>query len=179
MQMQRNANTAEAVNGSLVNCLAPVESLKKAFSCFPSGVTALCGIIDGVPVGMAVSSFATVSLAPPLLSVCIQSESSTWERLRRCPAIGVSVLSEEQDSICRQLSSRNTDRFAGVRWTATSEGAVFIDKTAASFDCTIFNAFQAGDHSLVLLEIRGLTSDRSVRPLVFHAGQLTRLPLRP
>lgn len=169
------------------NRIAPVscaqisaDRLREAFSCFPSGVTALCSLVDGVPVGMAVSSFATVSLSPPLLSVCIQKTSSTWQRLQRCRSIGVSVLSEWQDKNCRQISSKNADeRFAGVRWNHSAAGAIFIDGAAATFDCGIVHEVPAGDHSLVLLEIRAMTSDRSVRPLVFHASRFTGLAAMP
>ena len=45
--------------------------LRQAFGCFPSGVTAFCGLLDGVAEGMAASSFTSVSLDPPLVSVCV------------------------------------------------------------------------------------------------------------
>ena len=55
--------------------------LRQAFGCFPSGVTAFCGMLGGVPEGMAASSFTSVSLDPALVSVCVANTSSTWPRL--------------------------------------------------------------------------------------------------
>jgi flavin reductase (DIM6/NTAB) family NADH-FMN oxidoreductase RutF len=52
--------------------------LRQAFGCFPSGVTAFCGLLDGVAVGMAASSFTWVSLDPALVSVCVANSSTTW-----------------------------------------------------------------------------------------------------
>jgi flavin reductase (DIM6/NTAB) family NADH-FMN oxidoreductase RutF len=48
-------------------------TLRNAFGCFPSGVTAICAMIDREPVGMSASSFVSVSLDPPLVLVCIQN----------------------------------------------------------------------------------------------------------
>lgn len=54
-----------------------IAQLRRAFGCFPSGVTAVCAVVDGEPVGMAASSFTSVSMAPPLVSVCVQDSSAT------------------------------------------------------------------------------------------------------
>lgn len=53
------------------------DHLRRAFGCFPSGVTAICAEIDGEPVGVAASSFTSVSISPPLVSVCMQHTSTT------------------------------------------------------------------------------------------------------
>jgi flavin reductase (DIM6/NTAB) family NADH-FMN oxidoreductase RutF len=61
-------------------------ALRGAFGRFPSGVVALCATCkDGVPIGMAASSFVAVSVAPALVGVCVQHTSSTWSRLRERP----------------------------------------------------------------------------------------------
>lgn len=92
--------------------------LRRAFGCFPSGVTAVCALVDGEPVGMAASSFTSVSVSPPLVSVCIQNISSTWPKLRRRPRLGLSVLAEGHDAACARLASKDGDRFADVGWEA-------------------------------------------------------------
>jgi flavin reductase (DIM6/NTAB) family NADH-FMN oxidoreductase RutF len=58
--------------------------LRSVFGCFPSGVTAVCAEVDGALIGMAASSFTSVSLSPPLVSVCVQNSSKTWPVLREC-----------------------------------------------------------------------------------------------
>ena len=64
----------------LRDCPVDGTELRRAFGCFPSGVTAVCAIIDGEPVGMAASSFTSVSIDPPLASICVQKSSTTWPR---------------------------------------------------------------------------------------------------
>jgi flavin reductase (DIM6/NTAB) family NADH-FMN oxidoreductase RutF len=150
-------------------------SLRAAFGCFPSGVTAVCALIDGAPVGMAASSFTSVSLAPPLVSVCVANESSTWQQLRRVPRVGVSVLSVAHELACRQLASKSGDRFAGLDWATTEEGALLLDASALVLDCSLDAELPAGDHHIALLRIHGLAVDHDTVPLVFHRSGFPQL----
>ncbi len=149
--------------------------LRRVFGCFPSGVVAVCAIVDGQPVGMAASSFTPVSLAPALVCLCVQNTSTTWPRLRTMPRLGLSVLADSHDDACIKLSRKNCDRFAGVPWTAMSGGAVVVDGASAWLDCRLHAEVDAGDHTIVLLEICGLDGDPETQPLVFHGSRFRRL----
>jgi flavin reductase (DIM6/NTAB) family NADH-FMN oxidoreductase RutF len=149
--------------------------LRRAFSCFPTGVTALCGLVDGEPVGMAVSSFTSVSLDPPLALVCVAHTSSTGERLAAVDRVGVSVLGSTHEVGCRALSSKDPDRFASIDWRSTELGAVLIDGATAWLDCEVDQIHDAGDHKIVLLRILDLDADVEVAPLVFHGSRFRAL----
>lgn len=150
-------------------------ALRQAFGCFPSGVTAVCALIDGTPVGMAASSFTSVSMDPPLVSVCVQDTSTTWPKLRPRTRLGVSVLAEGHDAECRSLSQKEGDRFAGVSWEASPDDAVFIHGATAWLDCSVERELPAGDHSIALLRIHGLQADPVAAPLVFHSSRFRAL----
>ena len=149
--------------------------LRRVFGCFPSGVTAVCAVVDGDPVGIAASSFTSVSIDPPLVSVCVQDSSRTWPRLRRAARIGLSVLSFGQDSTCHALAAREGDRFSGVRWLPSADGAVFIEGAAAVLDCTLHSELPAGDHVIALLRIERVHADPDVTPLIFHGSRFRQL----
>ncbi|GAC84718.1 putative oxidoreductase [Gordonia paraffinivorans NBRC 108238] len=149
--------------------------LRRAFGCFPTGVAAVCSEAESGPVGMAVSSFTSVSLEPPLLSVCMQNTSTTWPILRRQPRLGLSVLAEDQAGAGRKLSLKSGDRFAGTAWQATDDGALFVLGSAAWFDCSIHAEIEAGDHTLVLLRIHSVQTETGMSPLVFHGSRFRRL----
>lgn len=151
-------------------------ALRHAFGCFPSGVTAICGLSGETPIGMAVSSFTSVSINPPLVSACVQNTSTTWPRLQELPRLGVSVLAENQQHAGRSLAMKAGDRFAGVGWRADEHGAVFVEGSAAWFDCSIHAEVAAGDHTVVLLRIHALDTAASA-PLVFHGSRFRRLNL--
>ena len=150
-------------------------TLRRVLAAFPTGVTALAALVDGVPVGMAANSFTSVSLDPPLVSVCVATTSETWPRLRRASRIGVSVLSHEQEAASRSLASRGIDRFAALSWHATEDGAILLDGASAWFDCSLDREIRAGDHEIVLLNVHGLGTDPQTPPLVFHGSRYRRL----
>ena len=143
--------------------------LRDAFGTFPSGVVAIAAEIDGRPVGLAASSFTSVSLDPPLVSVNLATSSKTWPDLRRSSHLGVTVLAEHHAEVCRALAGPVEHRFDGLAWSTTREGAVTLDDGLASFDCTIYREVEAGDHVLVLLRLHAVHQAEGVgRPLVFH-----------
>lgn len=149
--------------------------LRRVFGAFPSGVTAIAALLDRVPVGIAASSFASVSLDPPLVSVCVAHSSTTWPVLRQAPRFGISVLSADQERAARQLSARDADRFAALAWRTTVDGAVLLDGASAWLECGIETQHRAGDHDIVVLRVHDLDADHAIGPLVFHASRFRRL----
>jgi flavin reductase (DIM6/NTAB) family NADH-FMN oxidoreductase RutF len=149
--------------------------LRRAFACFPTGVIAICALVDGLPVGMAASSFTSVSFDPPLVSVCMQNSSNTWRKLAPMPRLGLSFLSNRHETASRQLSARTDDRFFGLEWQPNPAGAVFIDGASVWLECSINRRIAAGDHEIVLLQIEALRIQPEVSPLVFHASRYRQL----
>lgn len=149
--------------------------LRRVFGAFPTGVTAVAALVEGAPVGIAASSFTSVSLDPPMVSVCIAHTSSTWPQLRTAGRFGVSVLGAHQEAAGRALSGRGADRFAALSWRATHDGAVLIDSATAWLECSIEQEIRAGDHDIVLLRVHDLDADIEVAPLVFHGSRFRRL----
>ena len=155
--------------------VATAAQLRRAFGSFPSGVAAVCARVDKVPVGMAASSFTSVSVEPPLVSVCIQRTSSTWPILRDRDRLGLSVLGEHHDQAVRQLASKDGDRFAGVEWDAGPQDSVFIRGSSAWLEVSLFEELPAGDHLIALLEVHGLDTAEHTLPLIFHGSKFHKL----
>ncbi|MGX9790015.1 flavin reductase family protein [Mycobacterium sp. MMS18-G62] len=149
--------------------------LRRVFGCFPSGVIAVCAIVDGVPVGMAASSFTAVSISPALVSICVQNTSTTWPRLRGRRRLGVSVLAECHGDACVSLSRKVGDRFAGVSWSELPGGGVLVHGASAWLDCRVAGEVAAGDHTIALLEICAMGADPETPPLVFHGSRFRQL----
>jgi flavin reductase (DIM6/NTAB) family NADH-FMN oxidoreductase RutF len=149
--------------------------LRRVFGAFPTGVTAVAALVDGHPIGLAASSFTSVSLDPPIVSICIAHSSFTWRRLRDVARVGISVLGAHQERDCRQLAARDPNRFAALPWRATERGAVLLNGASAWLDCSVMQLVPAGDHDVVLLQVHELDSDPAVPPLVFHASRYRRL----
>ena len=148
--------------------------LRRVFGAHPSGVVVVAALVHGEPVGLVASSFTSVSLAPALVSACVAHTSTTWPVLRSAPLLGVSVLSAGHESVVRQLATTG-DRFAGVRWRASHEGAVLLDDAAAWLEVGVDQEVPAGDHDIVLLAVHAAEADHGVEPLVFHASRFARV----
>ncbi|EHI43387.1 pyrimidine utilization flavin reductase F [Rhodococcus opacus PD630] len=151
------------------------QTLRRAFSRFPSGVTAICALGPNGPVGMAASSFTSVSLEPALVSVCIDRGSTTWPRLSAARRIGINVLGADQVELCTALAARDADRFATATWQASPDGAVFLVGASLWLDCRVDRTVPAGDHDIVLFEVLGTRAHDGHHPLVFHRSTLRAL----
>ncbi|MGX9787643.1 flavin reductase family protein [Mycobacterium sp. MMS18-G62] len=149
--------------------------LRQAFGCFPSGVTAFCGLLDGVAEGMAASSFTSVSLDPALVSVCVANTSTTWPKLATLNRLGLSVLAGDHGPVARALASKTGDRFSAVDWMATDSGAVFVHGATLWLECAPYKRVEAGDHEIVVLQVVSLAMYPDVAPMVFHRSNFREL----
>ena len=149
--------------------------LRYVYGAFPSGVAAVAALVDGAPVGIAASSFTSVSLDPPLVSLCIAHTSTTWPLLRTADRLGVSILSAGQERAGRQLAGRAADRFAELSWRVTVDGAVLLDGASGWLETSVQDQVRAGDHDIVVLRVHDLDADHGVSPLVFHASRFRRI----
>lgn len=156
-----------------MNSLSPVNEdaeLRRVFGRFPTGVTVLCGMVDGKPEGMTASAFVAISLQPALVSVCVKRGSTTWRRLRAGERVGISFLGQGHAATARQLAQKAGDRFSGLDYEASADGAVFLADAAAWLECSVEQEIAAGDHDIVLFRLHRTAAPEGVMPLVFHSS---------
>ncbi|MFC9786321.1 flavin reductase family protein [Rhodococcus sp. NPDC127528] len=147
-------------------------TLRSFYGRIPSGVLVLGAMVDGEPVGMAVSSFTNVSLDPPLMVVSIRNESTTWPLIARAEAVGASILAESQGACGLQMSASEAgSRFDSIGYSVSASGAVAIDDASAWFEATASDPIPAGDHSLVLLTLRSISNGIDNSPLLFFRSK--------
>jgi len=144
---------------------------------FATGVTVVTTADDERPAGLAVNSFTSVSLDPPLVAFCVSRTSSTWPRIRRTGAFCVNILAEDQEDLCRAFAGHSPDRFRGVGWRSAPSGAPILVGGLAWLDCTVDVEHDAGDHILVLGRVHEMGVDHEGRPLVFYRGGYGRFQL--
>jgi flavin reductase (DIM6/NTAB) family NADH-FMN oxidoreductase RutF len=150
-------------------------ALRQVFGAFPTGVTVVAALADGEPAGLAANSFTSVSLDPPIVSVCLRTGSRTGALLRTAGRVGVSVLAAGQESVSRRLAAAVPDRFAGIPWRSSADGAVLVDGAAAWLECAPLHVLTVGDHDVLLLSVHASGVAHGAQPLVFHASRYTRL----
>lgn len=154
--------------------------LRRLFGRFPTGVTALCAMDQGRPMGMTASAFVAISLDPPLVSVSIKHGSGTWRQLRTRARIGISFLGDSHAATARQLAQKTGDRFLGLDHEATSDGALFLANATAWLDCSVEREIAVGDHDIVLFRLHRASVAEGIMPLVFHSSAFhTIAPIDP
>jgi flavin reductase (DIM6/NTAB) family NADH-FMN oxidoreductase RutF len=150
------------------------DDLRTVFGSYPTGVVAVCAMVAGERVGMAMSTFVPVSLDPPLVGVCVQRTSRTWPLLRTADRLGISVLAHHHEHAARALAARTGDRFAGID-LETSHGAVHLAGSTAQLVCAIEDEVDAGDHLLAVLRVHAASITTGTAPLVFHRSAFVGL----
>ena len=150
-------------------------TLRQALGAFPSGVVAVAAESTGGPIGIAASSFTSVSLDPALVSFSVANTSSTWPRLRTMGQLGLSVLADHHCTVCRQLAGPADRRFDGLELRTTERGAVLIADAVARFVGGIEREIEAGDHAIVLLRLHEVDDTGGSSPLIFHRSAFTSI----
>ena len=139
----------------------------------PTGVAVVCASgPDGLPVGMTVGSFGSVSLDPPLVAFMQAKSSRSWRALDASgETFCVSILSASQEGVCRTIAARSTDKFEGVSWRKSRRGTPIIEGCVAYVECTVHAVHDAGDHSVVLARVLELDVEATdAYPLLFFRG---------
>jgi flavin reductase (DIM6/NTAB) family NADH-FMN oxidoreductase RutF len=142
-------------------------------ACYPTGVTIVAAVDDeGVPFGLTVNSFTSVSLDPPLVLVCIGHTSSSHDRLVAGRHFAINVLSGGQGAEAGRFATEPSEgRFDEVAWHAGGSGAPILEATTAWLDCEVHEVLEGGDHSIVIGRV--LESWVGDAPaLLFHRGRL-------
>ncbi|MGB0102216.1 MAG: flavin reductase [Nocardioides sp.] len=139
---------------------------------WPSGVTVVTTLVDGVRHGMTASSFSSVSLDPPLVSVCLDRGLYSHELIASSGVFGVNVLAKDQAEVARRFAGmvpEVADRFAGESWTAAHTGAPLLDSSLGWLDCRVVHEYPGGDHTIFVGEVVAGHSAPRTAPLLFHS----------
>ena len=137
---------------------------------FPTGVTAVTAVNNGKPIGMAIGSFTSVSLEPPLVAFLPGKESGSWKEIRDAGSFCVNVMGLDQMEVCGVMASRAEDKFADVEWSPAGSGSPIISGSIAYIDCDIEMIHDGGDHDIVIGRVLKLEVMDSKSPLVFFQG---------
>lgn len=137
---------------------------------FPTGVCAVTTLAGDEPVGLAIGSFFSASLEPPLVAFCIGGSSVTWPLIRESGRFCVNVLRDDQEELSRVFGSKEANKFAGVGWDRSPLGSPRLSGALAWIDCEIDASHTVGDHEIVVGAVKDLAVNSEGRPLVFFRG---------
>ncbi len=142
---------------------------------FPTGVTVVAGVADGEPVGLAVGSFFSISIEPPLVGFCVGTSSNSWKAMEPSGSFCINILGADQEDICRVFATSGDDKFSTIGWTKSESGSPLIKDVLAWIDCDLETVHDGGDHHIVVGRVRGMDVGHEGAPLVFFRGGYANL----
>lgn len=123
---------------------------------------------------MTASAFCSVSLQPPLVLVCIDHLAETYLHVREQRRFGVSILREEQEALSEFFADpeRNPDAAyrLGVEYRNLQSGTPVLKDALANMDCTVTDAYEAGDHTIFVGEVKEVLVFEGA-PLLYFRGR--------
>jgi len=154
------------------------DEFRRALREFPTGVTVITVLRDATSVhGMTANSFTSVSLEPIEILVCVYRSALTNAYIRDNKNFAVNVLADDQERHARYFArveqSSEAAKSLGIEFQSSERGTPTLAGSLIQLDCTLANAVDAGDHTVFLAEVVGLTA-RPGPPLLFHGGQYKR-----
>jgi flavin reductase (DIM6/NTAB) family NADH-FMN oxidoreductase RutF len=144
---------------------------------FTTGITVVT-VLDslGRPHGMTVNSFSSVSLDPPLVLVSIDLRNAILGHFISSSWFAINILAEHQEELSRRFSSPAENRFIDVSWHAGVSGTPILDGVLAHLECSVVQTFEAGDHTVLIGEVRQAGYVEG-KPLVFfNSGYQSLVP---
>jgi len=145
-------------------------TFKLAMSHFASGVTVVTTESEGRPYGMTVASFASLSLRPPLVLICIEKSVKTHDAIIAAGKFGVSILSSEQADVSSRFASRSDDKFSGVTTERGELGVPLIAGALTTLECTVRDQLPGGDHTIFVGEVTRAVTREGIPLLYFRSG---------
>jgi flavin reductase (DIM6/NTAB) family NADH-FMN oxidoreductase RutF len=147
---------------------------KLAMSHFASGVTIVTTEHEGKPYGMTVASFASLSLRPPLVLICIEKGIKSHDAIAAAGTFGVSILGHHQADISGRFASKIDEKFAGVTTRRGTLGVPLISSALCSIECRVRDRLPGGDHTIFVGEVMEAQVDDGT-PLVYYRSGYHRI----
>ncbi len=155
----------------------PVSSnqFRRACGRFATGVT-IAGAMDanGVPHGLTVNSFSSVSLDPPLILICLGHAIAAIDVFRQARHFGLSVLRASQRDLSERFAAPMDNRFGSLAWSQGKTGAPLLDSVLAQIECVTVRRVSTGDHDILIGEMVAAKVEEG-EPLIYFASEYRSL----
>ncbi|GAC1322350.1 MAG: hypothetical protein NVSMB25_17380 [Thermoleophilaceae bacterium] len=126
---------------------------------------------DGDPCGLVATSVSSFSASPPSVLVSIAHASRCHQALADSRQFGVHLLRFDQEPVARTFAGLGDDKFAAIGWSWDAGDVPRIDRAIAYLRCRRSALFELYDHSLLIGDVVGGTSEGG-EPLVWMARSM-------
>lgn len=144
------------------------QEFKNALKLWASGVSVVTANSATGEQGMTATSFASVSMNPPQVLVCINDATETGAAILADKQFAVNILTAAQEQVSNQFAGAGSteERFASVTWHKGDLGVPVFDDALASLECTVVQQVRAGTHWVIIGEVQA-TQCHEGEPLLY------------
>jgi flavin reductase (DIM6/NTAB) family NADH-FMN oxidoreductase RutF len=148
--------------------------LRNALGAFATGVTIITTRDrDGIPHGITVNSFSSVSLSPPLVLWSSSIFAQSLPAFQESRHFVVNILAFDQTELSNKFAKQSDDKFVDVDHITPESGAPVLIGAAAHFECRNEFRHYGGDHIIFIGHVeRFAYTDRPT--LLFCRGKYMR-----
>jgi flavin reductase (DIM6/NTAB) family NADH-FMN oxidoreductase RutF len=150
--------------------VADGRAFRRCLGQFATGVTVMTAQHGAERAGMAVNSFAALSLEPPLVLWSIRRASGALPIFTQAEHFAVNVLAGDQVEVANLFATPGIDKFAASHWMEGRTGSPVLDGTIATMECAREQVLDGGDHLLVIGRVLHFER-RAGEPLLFAQGR--------
>lgn len=151
------------------------DQFRQVMGNFATGVTVVTTrTANGMPYGLTVSAFTSVSLNPVLVLVCLDNRLSGLQHFRDSKHFGVSILGEHQEDVSRIHAKKDSDRPESIYFNGPL-GIPLLRSSIAVLECETVKIYEGGDHQIFLGEVQNAELLHSHAPLMYFRGKYQRL----
>jgi flavin reductase (DIM6/NTAB) family NADH-FMN oxidoreductase RutF len=151
---------------------------RDALAAFATGVAVVAGVTAaGRRLGVTVSSFNSVSLAPPLVLFSLARRANSFDAWCALERYSINVLSTDQEALSNRFARPLADKWSGVAAMPSPSGLPLLPNSLAAFECEAYARYEGGDHEIFVGRVFALhlPAQRNLAPLIFFGGRYRRL----
>ena len=153
----------------------PDAEMRAVMGAFATGVVVLTSGRE-LPHGMTASAFASVSLDPAMVLVCVNRTATMHTTILSNGTFAASILAAGQEGLARYFASasrtRDEQEFRTVpHRPGEHTGAPVIEGNLGWVECKLAAVYEGGDHSIFLGSVLGIGRGDRTGALVFHTGR--------
>ncbi len=147
------------------------QEFKDALSTWASGVTVVSTRADGLFYGLTVSSFSSLSLDPPLVTVCLANANRMSSMIESAGQFTVSILARDQEDVSNHFASQGREPVSDLAGQAGDweDGDLpRLTGAVANLECNMYELIIKGDHTIAVGEVRRALSNSDAWPLLYY-----------
>jgi flavin reductase (DIM6/NTAB) family NADH-FMN oxidoreductase RutF len=157
--------------------VASADAIRRALRHHAKGVTVITAGA-ATPVGFCATSFASLSLDPPLACFAVGLRAGSWPTVRTATHVMVHLLAAAQEPLARRFAAAPSPsaKFGpDTRWHRGVFGLPVLDEVLAWLALEPVERITTGDHVLVVGRVVAAHSRAAGGPLLHHHGRFVAL----